>query len=398
VIARVVVLRYDDVVLLKDTEKCDLQILKGISYEWHSTLNNLIPSHSIIIFVILLAISELIRRFYTGMPKFSTLSGSIVMAIGIFSLDTLQQLPFVNPFISQLISVELFVIWLYLVQFYINSYLSGSFNTYIKSLSNQFGIGTWVAGCSVLGILLITEMPSWYIIIWTVALLAFVIWLFYLKIILVNLMRIVKKQKQIHTGIILLSTVSTQSIVLLFDALSILRIPVLINQTLIICGYLFYIIGMLIIARHYLSIKLKRVILSWSSSNSIIHGALSITGLASTLTRVMSEHIIVYTWLLATCFFILVETISLIKLSYRIKLTGWKQGVFIYDLSQWSRIFTYGMYYAFTLSIVNHHLFDHFVAGMIAQYGQYVVFLLLLFEVILFLYTRMIRYRIADKK
>lgn len=310
------------------------------------------------------------------------------MAIGIFSLDALQQLPFVSKLISQLITLELFVIWLYLVRFYINSYFNGIFVNGIKSITKQFGIGTWVAGCSVLAILFLAEIPSWRIVILLLTLFAFVIWLFYLKLIFINVALILYKKKQIYNGIILLSTVSTESIVLLFSSLS-HKIPIFINQILIVSGYIFYLIGIMIIARFSFAIKLKRLVLGWNNTNSIIHGALSITGLAGTLTNSINDKVIIYTWWMATCLFVLVEGISLIKLVYRIRIVGLNRGIFVYTVSQWSRVFTYGMYYAFTLSILNHHLLKNLVINMISQYGQYAVFGILLVEINLFLCDRL---------
>ncbi|VVC77051.1 hypothetical protein AQUSIP_23780 [Aquicella siphonis] len=311
------------------------------------------------------------------------------MTIGVFSLDALKQLPFSNKLISQLITLELFIIWLHLVRFYIGSYLDGNFSYFIKSITNQFGIGTWVAGCSVLAILFLAELPSWHIIIWVIALLAFAIWLFYLKLVFANGALLLYKKKKICNGVILLSAVSTQSIVLLINSLS-HKIPIFINQILIIFGYFFYLIGIVMISRFFLSIKFKRLILGWSNTNSIIHGALSITGLASTLTYSINDKIIIYTWLSATCLFVLVEGISLIKVIYQIRIAGWKGGIFVYKVSQWSRIFTYCMYYTFTFSILNYHLLETSATIAISQYGQYVVLGFLLVEIILFLYNELI--------
>ncbi|MBX3709533.1 MAG: hypothetical protein KIT56_09385 [Gammaproteobacteria bacterium] len=306
------------------------------------------------------------------------------MAVGIFSQDALRRLPFVTDLVIQLIALELLIIWIYFVRFYIQSYLDENFNIQIKSMANQYGIGTWVASSSVLAILFSTELPSWNIVIWFLALFAFIIWLIYLKWLFIDFFLVLLKYKNIHTGIILLSTVSIQSIVLLAHSLLTHQFPILINQMLIILGCLFYLIGIFIIVRYHINIKFKYLILNWSNTNSIIHGALSITGLASVLTNSIDHGFIIFIWILATCLFFLIEGISLVKMTYRIKLYGCLNGIVRYDLSQWARIFTYGMYYAFTLSIFNINLIQNIIVIKVVNYGQYIVFGILLAEIILF--------------
>lgn len=111
-------------------------------------------------------------------------------------------------------------------------------------------------------------------------------------------------------------------------------------QMLIVLGYLFYLTGLFIIGRYLLQIQWKRIVLGWNSTNSIIHGALSISGLAAATTEIMPEEIIIGTWFLATVFLLLVEGISVIKGLYRLRIAGFTQGILVYDVSQWARVFT----------------------------------------------------------
>ena len=70
-----------------------------------------------IIFVILFFISAVVNHYYKK-PKSTSVSassGSIVMAIGIFALYALQNLPFNTSFLTKLITLELLIIWFYIV-------------------------------------------------------------------------------------------------------------------------------------------------------------------------------------------------------------------------------------------------------------------------------------------
>lgn len=325
-------------------------------------------------------ITEAVRRCFINRLPLSTSAGSIVMAIGIFSLFALHRLPFTTVFLERLLALELFIIWLYLALFYLKNNLNGIL---IQSREDQFGIGTWVAGSSVLAISCYIEL-LWISVSWMLLLIASVIWIIYLRLLYINLLEMLHNKFKV-TGIILLSTVSTQSIVILLNIVLAQRIPILINQILISFGYVLYFIGIFIFLSYFISEKIKKSILNWSNTNSIIHGALSITGLAGLVTNSINFKLIIATWVAASTLFVCIEGISLIYLLNRIKSFGWSKGIFIYDTSQWSRIFTYGMYYAFTLSLFKEELFKNKIINFVVLYGQYIVFGILLLEIFLWL-------------
>ena len=156
------------------------------------------------------------------------------------------------------------------------------------------------------------------------------------------------------------------------------------NEALILLGCLFYLMGLSIVVRHYLGMKFSSMILNWSNANCIIHGALSITGLASLLTHALPDSIIIFIWIITTGLLVIVEGLSFVKLMQRIKNYGLLKGVFVYDISQWTRNFTYGMYYAFTLVLSENNLSSNGIVDLVIQYGQYLVFGLLVIEIIIF--------------
>ena len=120
---------------------------------------------------------------------------------------------------------------------------------------------------------------------------------------------------------------------------------------------------------------------------------MSISGLAGILTGVISGPWIVATWLWAAGMFLLVEGIEVARARLRVRLYGWREGLFTYHVSQWARNFTFGMFYAFTLhlSLATRDAFPWIamLRAPIVSYGQYVVLGLLLLETGVFVRANM---------
>src|SRR5699024_4478752 len=83
-----------------------------------------------------------------------------------------------------------------------------------------------------------------------------------------------------------------------------------------------------------------------------IHGAMSITGLAATVTGAIPVYWITVIWGWVVVWFMIVETIECLRLVYRVRSYGVVKGFGEYHATQWSRIFTFGMLYAFTYAFV----------------------------------------------
>jgi len=83
---------------------------------------------------------------------------------------------------------------------------------------------------------------------------------------------------------------------------------------------------------------------------------------------------------------VLVEAAELLRLVRRVGQHGLRQGIFTYHVSQWSRNFTFGMFYAFTLAMADAYAqspllvpLKPFLAPLIAG-GPYIVLFFLLVE------------------
>lgn len=192
------------------------------------------------------------------------------------------------------------------------------------------------------------------------------------------------------TGVILLTTVATQAIALLalrlFADLAAVRAVAL---SLLGVGAACYVTGAAVILRRYVRGPDWRLATDWDNTNCILHGALSITGLTATVSGAFGISVLAAFWDLTLAVFVAVEAIEIARLIMRVRDFGWCNGVMIYDVSQWARNFTFGMFYAFTLVLArsegvateSHGLDD--LIGAVAGFGQYVVLLLLVAELAL---------------
>src|SRR5690606_7422554 len=120
-----------------------------------------------------------------------------------------------------------------------------------------------------------------------------------------------------------------------------------------------------------------------------------ITGLAVVVWAATPPAVTLALWLYTLCVFVAVETVELVRLGTRIRRHGWRRGAFDYHVTQWSRNFTFGMFYAFTLALSQRYgpeataPWVETVQRPILDYGPYAVLFLLIVEILLFLKDRL---------
>ena len=147
---------------------------------------------------------------------------------------------------------------------------------------------------------------------------------------------------------------------------------------------MFYVISCFFIIKRYSSRTVSwPIVKDWNNTNCILHGALSITGLASITSHAVNNQSIIGIWILAAVIFLIVESFEVHRLIKRMKDLGIQKGILIYDVSQWSRIFTFGMFYTFTSLIEPRSLFILFVQKMISTIGVWIIFALVIIEILL---------------
>ncbi|MDN5865027.1 MAG: hypothetical protein L0I62_07405 [Gammaproteobacteria bacterium] len=346
----------------------------------------------------LFVLSSLIRRRFKHRGYSATGAGGIVMSTGVFTAFAFTQLPMYTPLLGRLATIEIFVIWLFLAWSFGSSFVNRHFRMHYAHPLRRFAMGTWVAGTAVLATLATRSMPE---AIWfsrVLALVAVAIYLPYVVLFVQGYAQLWRHPlQQRANGVILLATVSTQSIVLALHANFGGSFPVGIEIGLVAFDVVFLCSGLVLIALHYHAVRSWFLAIEWKNANCIIHGAVSITGLALVLTSNFGGDVIFGVWQVALVLFVLIEAIEFIRMSEREHRRGLRPGLLVYDVTQWTRNFTFGMFYAFSLELYQNFSKLHSVESdfwfpllqAIAHWGHYAVLAALVIEITLFLRARL---------
>ena len=348
----------------------------------------------VFLLVVLLILVVIIYRTVTREKYAATNSASMVMGIGIFASFALRKLPAHSLLIGKLIMVGLFVVWLVIMWSHVRSILDGKFYRFhYKPILNRFALGTWVAGTAVLADLSVRVFPN---IVWLGRSLALVALALYVPYIIVALLGYVglwrHPLKQQSVGVILLAAVATQATyIALRMAFTSNTAVQLIEPALSVLGVVLICSGLVLIALRYRDVKVHDLALQWDDTNCIIHGAVSITGLALVLAGKYSTTVLLCVWYIAFILFIAVEVVEAIRAIQRVTRYGIRKGIALYNTAQWARDFTYGMFYAFSLELslgLAGHMNSHPQLQFVVRYGQYVVLAIVLIEVVLFINSK----------
>ena len=348
----------------------------------------------VVLLAALWAASALVRRYLIGGGASPVPSGGIVMAGGIFVIAALGELP-LPALVARLLVLGLLVVWGYLAFSYLTSARGGGLGRSVRRPMGSFAVGTWVAGSAVLGRALVETLPGWHPVAFGLWLVAATVWLWYLSLLPAAFRAAADPSADPSggyraTGAVLLPVVATQSLVVAGDAVLPGGMPVPAATGLVLLGHLFYVGGLALILHRYLRPGWTLAD-DWDDTNCIVHGAASITGLAVVLTGALPDAWAdaVWTWALAA--FVLVEGVEVARAFVRVRSYGWGGGLFSYLPSQWSRNFTFGMFYAFTLQLQANAGETPWAAGLqgvILAHGPYVVLAFLLAEVVVFFSDR----------
>lgn len=300
-------------------------------------------------------------------------AGAIVMAFGIFLHTSMNLLPFppiMRPvFISLFLTGAAGILIALGLQFSSREFRKGFLNNPV----NFFSMGTWVAGISVSAKVILLYYPGFAPVVTVVIALNTLLYGYYIYHCLrhfYNLWR--TPEAHAPHGVILLAAVATQSLVIVWNVLVQPDIPPL----GVLFGLLMYTAGAIVIIRHYFWNSKGTLADDWSNTNCIFHGALSISGFAMVVSGSFTEETIAMFWWGTFAVLLFIESIELVRAHRRIRKYGWREGVFTYHISQWSRNFTFGMFFAFT---------SHVHTGLLLNVWGWVVILLLAAEVIIFM-------------
>ncbi|MCR8849833.1 hypothetical protein NQ095_15545 [Rossellomorea sp. SC111] len=274
------------------------------------------------------------------------------MAIGIFLYAAIDAFTWVNHITAKILSVSLIVLTAIIYKSLIKQLLTKSDRILLLTKPvPSFVMGSWIAGISVLSNVIVKYFPDMSVAVQAVMLLNTLMWLGFMASCVCRFKELLKRPAAhpIH-GVVLLSTVATQSVVIFWVKLY-PSLPEGLLIGAISLGAFYYLIGIKLMIVRYGRGSRWTLIDDWPSTNCIIHGALSITGLAIVSSEMLSGRIIMIFWLFVFFLLIGVEWLEMVRAVKRIQKLGWKKGIFTYHISQWSRNFTFGMFYAFTITM-----------------------------------------------
>ena len=337
------------------------------------------------LFITILALSFLVN-YKVYRLNISTVAGAPIMAIGI-TMKSIFPEDFIYPYVSDVLFYTIVIISYWVMIQYIFDLRRGVFySSHIEGPVSSFSIGTWIAATSIMIILLSDRQfqlpfPLLFVI-------NLFLWILYVGWIGRNYRFIFKDFKKyiahFHGGL-LLPCVATQSIVISGYNVFGPTFPTAYANILLIMGFLFYLVGLGLILFRYLHIRSTDLTKSWTNTNCIVHGAMSITGVSFTLAHSKAYFIMDVMWIVTFTLFLIVEMIEIFRASQRVKQLGWKQGLFVYSPTQWARIFTFGMFLFFTeRMLLGNHSQVEFLQNGVFFLLPILIVILILNEVFLF--------------
>jgi len=321
-----------------------------------------------------------------------TVSGAIVMAVGVFSLNVGPNFS-ENALWYKLLALVTIIIWAFFMTSFAASILTSKFKKiHYEHPIGRFRIGTWVASTSVTVIIISNYFPIFNRIVIPLIIINTCLWLIYFIVSIKTIIQIwTGKSNENVNGILLLTTVSTQSLALMYNNVwDDFSSYFYINMTLIILGFIFYLLSALLMLKRYVKFTWSLVD-DWMAPNCILHGALSIIGSAALISQTFSYRNLLALWSVVFFIFIIHEILEISRGVFRIQRYGFIKGIAFYHPSQWSRIFTFCMFYTFTLKFnTNFNIKPACIASTqeaILIYGKWIIAAILIIEIALLVHS-----------
>lgn len=340
----------------------------------------------ILIYIVFLSAIAILRIFTGFKPRVSTSDGAIVMAAGIVAIGAMHQFPHLSETIGPYFVVFMLSLLSWLVFEYAKDGYDRSF--YERHLSDpikSFAAGTWIAAISVIINVIAIELPALHVVAEVLFSMNLLLAALFFLLVIRNYFYIFRQPSLLKKaqGAMLHGCISLQSIAVAGNSLFGGQFPDAASYILIFSGLFFYVLGAVSIFGRY---RNSSILDDWDITNTIIFGGLSITGLALSLSGLPLSDFVAAVWLAAFLFLLIVEALDITYGYRRLKLLGWKKGLFTYHPSQWARNFTLGMFLTFSISLDFTDSFleaaswaDSLQFGVI-EIGKFIVILLFLIE------------------
>ncbi|PID21114.1 hypothetical protein CSV61_11560 [Sporosarcina sp. P3] len=350
----------------------------------------------IFLFITILILAMIVKQLGYK-PVISTVAGAPLMSMGI-AWKSVVSVYFPSATSAVFYVIILGAFWV-LIHYLFDVLQKDFYLLHVQDPISSFSIGTWIASVSIILILLTDHhITSSMEILFYINLM---FWLIYIGLVIRNYLFIFTNLKkyihQIHGGL-LLTCVSTQSIVIsgyhVFDGAA----WTVYATSLIVMGSLFYALNFLLIVFRYVSASDKDLTVNWINTNCILHGALSITGVALTFAHPAAISLLYIVWILSFVFFLIIEMIEIVWAVQRIRKLGWHQGIFVYSPTQWARVFTFGMFLFFTERIpTSQHPWIDVLAQPLQLFLPAVIVLLIVVELMLMSLEMLKQYQVPTQ-
>lgn len=337
----------------------------------------------VIVFVLLTLFTYWIYRHYFHYSNSSPtmLDGSIIMAVGIFAYACLPRFAVPN-FFMLVVALELLAIWICVGFNLLQTYLYNP--NFLQERNEEIALGIWITATVVTVLLLNQVEKTLHGFILMLSLAAIVLCAIYLIIVSQYMWQIIKtKNRTPANAMILLSAIGVESVVLLIATIFHDVVPIFLYQALIIFGVLLYFAGLCMMFGHALTTKNDSQFIT-TTEDCLIYASLAVTGLSMNSSGAFSGWSINAMWWSAFVAFLVVEMSEIWRL---IATRGQsRHSLLQYDPRQWLRVFAFGMFYAFTLSCYDQGYVENLLVMITANYGQYIVAILLFMQIIIALY------------
>jgi hypothetical protein len=287
-------------------------------------------------------------------------------------------------FIMQVAVLELAIIWVYLAMGLAQAAIDGHLTL---NAINRISLGTWVAGTAAIGLLLDKVEPLLHGSILFLAMVAMLLQFIYLVILWKRVRIFFERRGRMHVNsFILCATIAIQMCVLLELELFHRGIPVWIYQASILLGVIFYAVGFYGFLKNFLFVRTKSRNVCLSAKNTMLYSAAAVTGLAILVTGVFPVWLIYAVFLWATVVFVVVEAVEINRIVLSARKKGFIKMLCRYKHSDWLRIFSLSVFYAFGLSL-GQGLMANWMVALMMYIGLYILTVLFLLECFISIYT-----------
>ena len=336
-----------------------------------------------------------VKKHFLLKNQVETASAAFIMALGILLNESFDRLDAMSKSFSASGSFIVAVAWFYILLVILVSVWRREFyRLHVEAPLTIFAVGTWIASTSVSLLVFHHLFPGYSGVQRILEMFNFLMLFLYLAAVLIYMKDFRRNRfyEQVH-GVVLLMTVSVQSVVI---ANSIFFQEGWIHtaqEFLFDLGLVLYTINFALLIYRYGQVRNWSITEDWKNTNCIIHGAISITGVAGIVSGTISMRQASFIWLMAAAMFILVEVMECIRAVKRVRAYGFRKGLGVYHVSQWARNFTFGMFLFFTMKMnvgksgVSFDIIKDIQAFILSS-GPWVVGALFVMECVIFLYQK----------